>query len=238
MQSNHKSLHKPVAGSQQPVAWGSGGRSPAFMSILLRGSQLAIALRMMPSDGSLLSDLRRFVASHGIEISDREMDIETPGEFDGPTITLNPVHEREALAYYLAHSLGSIYQWSTDYGGARKAFDDLRDAKHTGRDVEFERALEAWQRFEQTSSDHAVWVLDEIGHGWAIRPYTVFFRADIEAMTIFHRTGKEPRWPDFFAEWKRRAERGDIRIEPFRPKPVTRFRPVRIEKQEVVQERD
>ena len=31
---------------------------------------------------------------------------------------------------------------------------------------------------------------------------------------------------------------GEIRVEPFRPKPVARFRPVRIEKQEVLQERD
>jgi hypothetical protein len=57
-------------------------------------------------------------------------------------------------------------------------------------------------------------------------------------MTVFHRTGKEPRWPDFFAEWKARVERQEIHVEPFRPKPVPRFRPVRIEKQEVLQERD
>jgi hypothetical protein len=57
-------------------------------------------------------------------------------------------------------------------------------------------------------------------------------------MTIFHRTGKEPRWLDFFAEWKTRIAKGEIRIEPFRPKPVVGFRPVRIEKQEVLQERD
>ena len=30
----------------------------------------------------------------------------------------------------------------------------------------------------------------------------------------------------------------EIRVDPFRPKPVSRFRPVRIEKQEVLQERD
>jgi hypothetical protein len=87
-------------------------------------------------------------------------------------------------------------------------------------------------------SQHAVWVLSAIGHAEAIEPYTVFFRADIEAMTIFHRTGKEPRWPDFFADWKESVRKGEIQVDPFRPKPVARFRPVRIEKQEVLQERD
>jgi hypothetical protein len=81
-------------------------------------------------------------------------------------------------------------------------------------------------------------VLHEIRHADVVSPYSVFFRADIEAMTIFHRTGKEPRWPDFLADWKARVARGEIRVEPFRPKPVPRFRPVRIEKQEVLQERD
>ena len=71
-----------------------------------------------------------------------------------------------------------------------------------------------------------------------IEPYTVFFRADIEAMTIFHRTGKEPRWPDFFAEWKQKVARGEIQIVPFTPKPIPPFKPVTIPKQEVLQERD
>ena len=57
-------------------------------------------------------------------------------------------------------------------------------------------------------------------------------------MTGFHRTGKEPRWPDFFAEWKERVAREEIQIEPFGPSPVEPFSPIRIEKQEVLQERD
>jgi hypothetical protein len=165
------------------------------------------------------------------------MEVEKPGEFDGPSITINPKHDHEACCYYLAHSFGSISQWATNFEHAQQTFDDLRDAKRNkGR--RFEQALEAWRRFEQTSSEHAVWMLGTIGHAESIEPYTVFFRADIEAMTVFHRTGKEPRWPDFFAEWNEKIAKGEIRIEPFRPKPVTRFRPVRIEKQEVLQERD
>jgi hypothetical protein len=192
---------------------------------------------MTSRPGDRLADLERFISDHGIQVRPRKMDVEKPGEFDGPSITINPVHDREALSYYLAHSFGSIYQWSTDFEHAQKVFEALREAKK-GPGSLFEPALERWRVFEQTSSDHAVWVLEELGHGDAVDPYTVFFRADIEAMTVFHRTGKEPRWPDFFADWKKGVERGEIRVEPFRPKPVSRFQPVRIEKQEVLQERD
>ena len=185
----------------------------------------------------VFDDLEGFVTRHGVQVRLREMDVEKPGEFDGPTVTINPKHDREACCYYLAHSFGSIYQWSTDSGHARAVFEVLRDAKQKGGPA-FEEALAAWRIFEQTSSEHAVWMLGEIGHAGAIDPYTVFFRADIEAMTNFHRTGKEPRWPDFFKAWKERIAKGEIQIEAFRPKPVAPFRPVRIEKQEVLQERD
>jgi hypothetical protein len=185
----------------------------------------------------LFADLERCIAAHGVCVRLRTMEVEKPGEFDGPSITINPQHDRDARCYYLAHSFGSIYQWSTDSGHARKVFEDLRDAKKdTG--PQFEAALEAWRTFEETSSDHAVWTLAEIGHGDAVDAYTIFFRADIEAMTIFHRTGKEPRWPDFFAEWKEKVANGSIQIEPFRPKPIYPFTPIRVEKQEVLQERD
>ena len=192
---------------------------------------------MTSRTGDLFDDLERFITAQGVEVRLKNMDVEKPGVFDGPSITINPVHDREAASYYLAHSFGSIYQWSTDFEAAQKVFHELRDAKKT-KDPRFEDALQAWRRFEQTSSEHAVWLLDHAGHADAIAGYTVFFRADIEAMSVFHRTGKEPRWPDFLAEWKEKVSRGEIRIEPFRPKPVARFRPVRIEKQEVLQERD
>ena len=190
----------------------------------------------MISHDQLFRDLKRFIAGRGVDVRTREMDVEKPGEFDGPSITINPRHDLEARSYYLAHSFGSICQWSTDYESAQKVFDDLREAKKTR--AGFDDALEAWREFEHTSSEHAVWVIEEAGHGEAVMPYSVFFRADIEAMTGFHRTGKEPGWPDFFADWKRRVAAGEIRIDPFKPRPVPPFRPRKIEKQEVVQERD
>jgi hypothetical protein len=192
---------------------------------------------MAASRGDLFENLRQFIGSHGIDVRLKTMDVEKPGEFDGPTITINPKHDREAASFYLAHSFGSIYQWSTDFEHAQKVFEQLRDAKQGARHG-FEAALDKWRLFEQTSSEYATGVIGEVGHAEAIGPYTVFFRADIEAMTIFHRTGKEPRWPDFFAEWKKKVARGEIRVDAFEPRLVAPFKPVRIEKQEVVQERD
>jgi len=189
--------------------------------------------------GDLFDDLRRYVQSFDVRVRLKEMDIETPGEFDGPTITINPKHDRTAAAYYLAHSFGSIVQWSTDFVKSKKVLDELRAAKDArSRSPErFEAAVAHWRTFEQTSSEHAVWVLAAIGHPEAIEPYTIFFRADIEAMTIFHRAGKAPEWPQFFADWKEKVKRGEIRPAPFTPRSFPRFTPVKIEKQEVVQER-
>jgi hypothetical protein len=192
-----------------------------------------------PLNDDLFRELSRFVASRGVAVRTRKMSVETPGEFDGPSITINPLHDLEARCYYLAHSFGSIAQWSTDFEKSQKVLDDLRDVKEGKRTrPRFEQALGAWRRFEEISSEYAVWVLQEIGHAMAVPSYTVFFRADIEAMTIFHRTGKEPPWPEFYAEWKAGVERGEVRIEPFPPRSVPRFQPVRIEPQEVQQERD
>jgi hypothetical protein len=188
----------------------------------------------------LFDDLQAFIESFGVRVVLKEMDIETPGTFDGLTVTINPKHNHEAACFYLAHSFGSIVQWSTDFARARKTYDDLRSAEsHRDRDPgAFEIALARYRTFEETSSEHAVWMLERIDHANAVGPYSIFFRADLEAMTIFHRTGKAPRWPDFFAEWKRKIASGELHVEPFSPRPFGPFRPVRIEQQQVLQERD
>ena len=194
---------------------------------------------MEPAADDFFDDLRAFIESSGVRVHLKEMDLETPGEFDGLSITINPRHDRTAAAYYLAHAFGSIVQWSTDFAGAKKVFDDLREAKkHRRQDAgRFDQAVSRWRTFEQTSSELAVWTLAKSGHGDQIEPYTTFFRADIEAMTIFQRTGKAPDWPEFFSEWKRKVATGEIQPEPFRPLAFSAFRPVKIEKQEVLQER-
>jgi hypothetical protein len=177
----------------------------------------------------LFPDLETFIVGHGVEVRLKKMDIETPGEFDGLSITINPRHDLEARCFYLAHSFGSIVQWSTDYERAKKVVKDVRSDPQKG--------IAAYRNFEQTSSEHAVWVLNEIGHADAVAAYTTFFRADIESMTIFHLTGKAPDWPEFFAEWKRKAASGEIQIEPFTPRAIPPFHPVRIREQEVLQQR-
>jgi hypothetical protein len=188
---------------------------------------------------TLFEDLKRYIEGYGVRVPLKTMDIETPGEFDGLSITINPRHDAEARSYYLAHAFGSIVQWSTDFESAKKVFDEMREARsHRQKDPEgFEAALKAYRRFEQTSSAHAVWTLEQVGHSRAVRPYTVFFRADLEAMTIFHKTGHSPRWPEFYPQWKRLARSGEVWVEPFTPKPFSRFTPVRIPMQEVLQQR-
>jgi hypothetical protein len=190
--------------------------------------------------GDLFDDLRRCVERHGVLVLITEMDVEKPGEFDGLTIAINPKHDRTAASYYLAHSFGSIVQWSTAHDASQRVYDDLRNAKRrrTQEPGRFEKALDAYRAFEQRSSEHAVWMMARTGHDESIADYTVFFRADIEAMTIFHRTGKAPRWPDFYAEWKEKVAVGEIRIEPFVPNAIPSFQPVHIKPQEVLQERD
>jgi hypothetical protein len=190
--------------------------------------------------GELFNDLRRFIEDAGVRVILKDMDIEKPGAFDGLTIAINPKHDRTAASYYLAHSFGSIVQWSTDHERSQRIYDDLRNAKQTRQTdaARFEAALAHYRVFEQVSSEHAVWMLSRIGHEDAVAEYTTFFRADIEAMTIFHRTGKEPAWPEFYSAWRRKVACGEVRIVPFVPKPIPRFRPVRIEHQEVIQERD
>src|SRR5205085_3013657 len=149
----------------------------------------------------------------------------------------NPSHDADARSYYLVHGFGSIVQWSTDFERAEKVFNEVRSAKRARRDdpERFERALKTYRQFEERSSNHAVWVIDQVGHRSAIRPYTVFFRADIEAMTIFHRTGHSPRWREFYAQWKRRVKSGEVWVKPFSPMPFARFEPKRIPPQEVLQ---
>jgi hypothetical protein len=195
---------------------------------------------MRTTSGELFDDLRRFVEQHGVRVIIKEMDIEKPGEFDGLTVSINPKHDPTAASYYLAHSFGSIAQWSTARERSQCVYDDLRSAKRRRAQEprRFEEALERYREFEQRSSEHAVWLMARTGHAESIDDYTVFFRADIEAMTVFHRTGKAPRWPDFYAEWKEKVAAGDVRIEPFVPRPIPSFTPIRIEQQEVLQEHD
>ena len=187
----------------------------------------------------LLTAAREAVASRGIRVSMQTMPRETPATFDGVSVTLNASHDPQSLAFYLLHSFGSIVRWCLDRTAVQTIFDELRDAKVESTDTpRFERALEAFRRFEEQSSEHAVWTLAQIGHAGAIDDYTIFFRADIEAISAFHRTGRAPLWPSFLAEWREAVASGRRPLRPFAPRPVPGFTPLAIERQDVKQELD
>jgi hypothetical protein len=117
----------------------------------------------------------------------------------------------------------------------RPAGGQGRAAPDPGR---FGRALAAYLAFEEQSSGHAVWLLADLGHGWAVRGYTLFFQADLAAMTVFHQTGAAPKWPEFYPAFANQAARGEVQVPPFEPRPVPNFRAARIEHQDVVREED
>jgi hypothetical protein len=184
------------------------------------------------------SDLADRVRRYGIAVNVEHLPVETPGRFDGPSITVNSSHQLLEQCYHLAHAFGSIVAWSVDLSGATRVFNELRLAKREDDDQRLERALAAFAQFEETASRYAVWFLEDAGHGKLIGSYTEFFRADLEAMRVFHREGVAPVWPEFFAAWKQSVAEGTITVKPYSPLPVPPFVPVRIPAQEVVQEHD
>jgi hypothetical protein len=194
----------------------------------------------MPGYQDLLKALRKRAQRYGIRLRSAKLGPDVAGKFDGPTVILNSEFEPKELAFYLAHALGSIAQWSTDFDHAKAVNDELHAAKaeRPGKIERFVKALGRYLEFEERSSEHAVWLLGELDYGRAVPQYTTFFRADLAAMSEFHVTGHAPVWRDFYAEWKRRVAAGKQKIQPFRPRPIPEFRPLRIPTQEVLQEED
>lgn len=190
--------------------------------------------------GELFTRLTDRAGGYGVQVREGELRPETPAVFDGPTVTVDPTCEAGARCFYLAHALGSIAQWSTDATAARVVYDGLRDAKEARQEQprRFEPALADYLAFEERSSELAVWLLTDLGRGWAVPDYTLFFRADLAAMEEFHRTGVAPVWNDFYPAFAASAGRGEVPVRPFAPRPVPPFRAVRIEQQEVVREED
>ncbi len=191
----------------------------------------------MVIDEKTFSRFNEYVLSRGIEVHWREMAPDTPAVFDGLSIVLNGRHDLTELACYLVHSFGSIAGWSLDTARVTQVFDELRSAKEV-KDAEperFERALTAFRRFEEASSGFAVGVLEITGDTGLIADVSEFFRADVEAITIFHRTGALPVWSEFLAAWRRDIADGRRPRRPFEPLTAPPFTPVRIERQEVKQ---
>ena len=187
---------------------------------------------------ALWQDVTTHVASRGIEVQARPMAPDTPAAFDGLSIALNPSHDRPSLCWYLVHSYGSIVAWSLDLFGTREMFHELREAKcdSAAPPDRLERAIARFRAFEELASSYSVQVLADLGHAWAVAPFTLFFRADLEAMTIFHRQGRAPVWREFLDRWIDESGRGTRVVEPFEPVVVPPFTPARFEIQQVKQE--
>jgi hypothetical protein len=186
--------------------------------------------------------LERRIESYGVAVLVTPLGLETTGLFDGLTITTNALYDAETRSYNSAHSLGHIAQWSLDYVRFEKLYKELHAAKagKAANPEALERALEQFRRYEEEASQYAAWLLADIDAG-SLSSFTLFARADIEAIVAFHRHGAAPCWHRFFDDWQRRVERGEITAQPFRHTAIPAFTPVSIPVQEVirgVEERD
>jgi hypothetical protein len=187
----------------------------------------------------LIDRVTACAARHGILVSSRPFPLGKAAEFDGQSVVLNSQHDEQSRGFYLVHSLGSIVGWSLDVEGVRALFDELRDAKHvrTAEPAHLESAVQRFRQFEEGASEYSVQILQDVDCAWAIASFSLFFRADLEAMTIFHRTGRAPVWPDFLAQWKEDVATGRRVLELFTPREIPPFAPRPFPKQEVMQER-
>lgn len=188
--------------------------------------------------GQIYHEVCAWAEARGIHVARLRLPAGKAGEFDGVSARMNTAYPVEECVYYLAHALGSMVRWALSHEAVRALFEELRAAKEA-RSVDaarLERAIAAYRGFEVESSEFAVWMLEQLGYPSVIRSYTNFLRADLEALTAFHRHGKAPVWRDFFAQWNEDVAQGRRQVEPFHPKPIPPFTPVRTEKQEILQE--
>lgn len=189
---------------------------------------------------TLFGSLCARAESYGIKVREDRLGAETAGRFDGLSVTMNRTYDPQERCFYLAHAVGSIAAYSLNPSASQAMFDELRAAR-ADREADpgrLERAIEAFRAFEEEASQYAVWLLADLGYRGIVPDYTVFARADVEAMTHFHREGVAPRWTEFFAEWKRAVAAGERRVKPYQRKPIPTFQPVPMASQEVIQEQD
>lgn len=184
--------------------------------------------------------LRQRAEEHGVRVKTERLGPDTPGTFDGPSITLNEAYTPDESYYYLAHALGSIVRWSLDPDTWRAMFEELDAAKaNRGADAErLERAVERYRAYEDGASEYAVWLLQDLDMGALVPHYTNFGRADVESMAEYHRTGRQPAWHEFFARWNEEVARGERPVRPYTPRPVPPFRPAPMRPQTIQQEND
>jgi hypothetical protein len=189
---------------------------------------------------NLHRDLAERAARYGITVNEINLDDDVPGEFDGPAIKLNKDYDTTERAFYLAHSIGSIAEWSVNRDRTQRVFDELRRAKQkrASDNSLLARALDAYLAFENRTWEFAAWLLADTGHNHFLASFMNFGRADMEAIRLFHVTGKAPVWRDFFAGWNEQVRKGARMAAPFALRPIPMFQAIKIPKQEIVQEDD
>jgi hypothetical protein len=187
---------------------------------------------------TLYRDLETRALRYGIRTEHVALKPDTPGEFNGLVIRLNRDYDPIERAFYLAHSIGSIAEWSLHHAETAAIFAELRQAKknRTRNQPDFDRALEEYLAFEQRTWEFAVWNLEDLGHSAVVPAFTNFGRADMESMRLFHATGKAPVWRDFFVHWNDEVRSGSRIVPPFATRPIPLFRAQEIPRQEIVQE--
>ena len=188
------------------------------------------------TDNDLQRNLVAAAGRYGIGVRLTDLADDVPGEFDGPNIRLNQTYDATERAFYLAHSIGSIAQWSLHPDSSQEVMRELRAAKAAADSTRLNDALQAYLAFETRTWEFAVWLLQDLGYAELVPAFTRFGRADMEAMRIFHATGKAPVWNDFFATWNEELRSGARTA--FDPQPIPAFQAIRIPKQEIVQEDD
>ncbi len=179
----------------------------------------------------------KWAVDHGIAVGRAPMAPKQAGEFDGLSATMNAHFQRRGASLLSCSRAGEHCAVESEFRADTALFEELRAAKESKREkpARLEAAIERYRAFEIESSELAVWLLAELGQSEAIPPYTNFMRADLEALTHFHRVGIAPVWRDFFAHWNDEVRRGLRTVEPFRPKPIPQFKRKLIEKQEILQ---
>lgn len=195
---------------------------------------------MATNPDQLYQALAERAPRYGISIRQTALDPEVPGKFDGPTITLNRDYDAAERAFYLAHSIGSVAEWSLHFERSQAVMEEVRRAKRTsGQDeARLTRAVEAYLAFENRTWELSLWLLQDLGQESFASAFTNFGRADLESMRIFHTTGKAPVWREFFAAWNEEVRRGQRSVSPFSPRPIPDFQARPIPQQEIVQEED
>ncbi len=183
-------------------------------------------------------DVQAWAEGHGIRVRHEKLKPEKVGAFDGLSVTMNSDYGAEERTYYLVHALGSLVRWSQSRPAVQEMFEELCAAKESRETdpARLERAIENYRAFETELSEFAVWLLSVLGHADVECAYTNFMRADLEALSEFHRRGQAPVWGDFFARWCEEVASGRRRVLPYSPKSIPPFVPVRIENQEILQE--